>query len=71
MPNARENKLLAEGSQHFLWRMNRNATEPAEILDIECEQVPDSMHMHGCYQARASWTWIPETFVATTILRHC
>jgi hypothetical protein len=53
MPNARENKLLAEGSQHFLWQMNRNGTEPAEILDIACEQVPDSIDMHGCYQARA------------------
>ena len=51
MPNARENMSLAEGSQNFLWRKNRNATEPAEILDIECEQVPDSMHVHRCHQA--------------------
>jgi hypothetical protein len=52
MPNARENKSLAEGSQHLLRRKNRNAAEPAEILDIESEQVPDFLHMHCCYQAR-------------------
>lgn len=50
MPNARGNKSPIEGSQHFLWRKNRNAAEPSKILDIECEQVPDSMHR--CYQAR-------------------
>ena len=70
MANARETSRLAKGSQHFLWRKNRNATEPAEILDIERKQVLDFMHMHRCYQARASWTWIPETSAATTILRH-
>lgn len=43
---------LAERSQRFLCRKNRNATESAEILDIECEQVPDSMHLHRRYQAR-------------------
>ena len=39
---------LAKASQHLIWRKNLNATEPGEILDIEREQVPDSMHMHGC-----------------------
>jgi hypothetical protein len=71
MPNARENKLLAEGSQHFLWRMTRNATEPAKILDFAFEQVPDSMHMHGCYQARVMDLDTGDLLFATTILRHC
>jgi len=51
MPNARENKSLAEESQHLLWRKNRNATEPVEILAIKSEHVPDSVHVHSCYQA--------------------
>jgi hypothetical protein len=51
MPNASENKSLAERSQHFRWQMNRNATEPLEILAIESEQIPDSVHVHSCHQA--------------------
>jgi hypothetical protein len=51
MQNARENKPLAEGSQHFLWRNNHNVTVPTEILAVERKQVPDSMHVHRCYQA--------------------
>ncbi len=51
MPNPPENKSLAERSQHFLWQMNRNATEPVEILAIKSEQVPYSMHVHSGYQA--------------------
>jgi len=51
MPNAPENKSLAERSQHFLWRMNRNATEPEEIFAIKSEQILDSRHVHSCYQA--------------------
>lgn len=47
-----QDKSLAEGNQHFLRRKNRDGTEPAEILDVECERVPDSMHVHRCHQAR-------------------
>lgn len=35
----------------FRWRENRNAAEPVAILDIECELVRDSVHVHCCYQA--------------------
>lgn len=48
---ARQGKALPEGSQHVVWRNSRNATEPAEILHIGGEQVPDSMHVHCCHQA--------------------
>jgi hypothetical protein len=50
-PKARENMSLADVSCHFLRRKNHNATEPAEILDIECQQILDFMHVHRCYQA--------------------
>ena len=36
--SARKNTSPAEGSQHILGRKNRNTTEPAEILGIECDQ---------------------------------
>ncbi len=58
MPNARENKSLAEGSQHLLERKSRNAAEPAEILDIASEQVLDFCKCIAATK-RASCTWIP------------
>lgn len=41
-PTARENKPLGEGSQALPLAKVRHATEPAEILDVECERVSDA-----------------------------
>jgi len=49
--NGHDNKSLAEGSQHILWRKNRNAPKPPEILRVEREHVNDSIRVHGCDQA--------------------
>ena len=43
--------LLAEGGQHFILRKDSDVAEPAKILDIQRQQIRNSVHAHRCHHA--------------------
>jgi hypothetical protein len=43
--------LLAEGSQHVIWRKSSDAAVSAKILGIERQQIRNSVHAHRCHHA--------------------